>query len=207
MTQKTIDHVQKYIDKVESGELIVGAKIQQAIKRHKADIERSKQDDFKYYYDAKEAQNIIRFISLLPDPKSGQPNKLASFQKFILGMLWGWRKKSDGTRRFKKAYISLARKQGKSLIVSGICLYCLIYERNPKQARQIYATANKKDQARIVFNMVKSQLRALRGQSKAIKKFTKIVQTELSTNDDSFMKALSSDADTLDGLDCFFACF
>ncbi|WP_258082316.1 terminase large subunit [Enterococcus faecium] len=178
-----------------------------AIDRHKKDIERSKRDDFPYYYEPKYTQNIVKFISMLPDPKSGKPNKLALFQKFILGMLWGWRRKKDNTKRFRKAYLSLARKQGKSLIVSGIALYCLIYERNPRQARQIYATANKRDQAKIVFTMVKSQLKALRGKSKAIQKFTKVLQNELTTTDDSFMKPLSADADTLDGLDTLLGIF
>lgn len=202
-----IDHVQKYIDEVENGNILVCEKIQMAIDRHKKDIERSKRDDFPYYYEPNYTQNIVKFISMLPDPKSGKPNKLALFQKFILGMLWGWRRKKDNTKRFRKAYLSLARKQGKSLIVSGIALYCLIYERNPRQARQIYATANKRDQAKIVFNMVKSQLKALRGKSKAIQKFTKVLQNELTTTDDSFMKPLSADADTLDGLDTLLGIF
>ncbi|PHL06523.1 terminase large subunit [Enterococcus faecium] len=202
-----IDHVQKYIDEVENGNILVCEKIQMAIDRHKKDIERSKRDGFPYYYEPKYTQNIVKFISMLPDPKSGKPNKLALFQKFILGMLWGWRRKKDNTKRFRKAYISLARKQGKSLIVSGIALYCLIYERNPRQARQIYATANKRDQAKIVFTMVKSQLKALRGKSKAIQKFTKVLQNELTTTDDSFMKPLSADADTLDGLDTLLGIF
>ncbi|MFS1141238.1 terminase large subunit [Enterococcus hirae] len=202
-----IDHVQKYIDEVENGNILVCEKIQMAIDRHKKDVERSKRDDFPYYYEPKYTQNIVKFISMLPDPKSGKPNKLALFQKFILGMLWGWRRKKDNTKRFRKAYLSLARKQGKSLIVSGIALYCLIYERNPRQARQIYATANKRDQAKIVFTMVKSQLKALRGKSKAIQKFTKVLQNELTTTDDSFMKPLSADADTLDGLDTLLGIF
>ena len=202
-----IDHVQKYIDEVENGNILVCEKIQMAIDRHKKDIERSKRDDFPYYYEPKYTQNIVKFISMLPDPKSGKPNKLALFQKFILGMLWGWRRKKDNTKRFRKAYLSLARKQGKSLIVSGIALYCLIYERNPRQARQIYATANKRDQAKIVFTMVKSQLKALRGKSKTIQKFTKVLQNELTTTDDSFMKPLSADADTLDGLDTLLGIF
>lgn len=202
-----IDHVQKYIDEVEKGNILVCEKIQMAIDRHKKDIERSKRDDFPYYYEPKYTQNIVKFISMLPDPKSGKPNKLALFQKFILGMLWGWRRKKDNTKRFRKAYLSLARKQGKSLIVSGIALYCLIYERNPRQARQIYATANKRDQAKIVFTMVKSQLKSLRGKSKAIQKFTKVLQNELTTTDDSFMKPLSADADTLDGLDTLLGIF
>lgn len=66
-----IDHVQKYIDAVEAGDILVGEKIQQAIDRHKSDIEKSKQDDYPFYYEPKYAKNIVKFISMLPDPKSG----------------------------------------------------------------------------------------------------------------------------------------
>uniref|UniRef100_UPI003D42C66A terminase large subunit n=2 Tax=Brochothrix campestris TaxID=2757 RepID=UPI003D42C66A len=202
-----IDYVQTYIDSVERGEIIVSDKIKKAINRHKRDLLKSESDEFGFYYSVKHTQNIIKFVSMLPDPKTGKPNTLAKFQMFILAQLWGWRKKTDNTRRFKKAYLSLARKQGKSLLVSGIALYCLIYERNPKNARQIYATANKRDQAKIVFNMVKSQLKAIRGQSKAIKKFTRLLKYEITTTDDSSMQPLSADADTLDGLDAMLGIF
>lgn len=198
---QNIDYVQSYIDMIESGEVKVGGKIKAAIKRHKADIERSKDPDYPYYYDPREADAPIMFIEMLPDPKSRKPNKLARFQKFIIGMIYGWRKKKNNTRRFTKAYISVARKNGKSLLVSGIALYELIMGQNPKASRQVYSAANTKDQARIVFNMVKTQLKALRSTSKGIKDFTKVNRLEILCEDESFMKPLSSDASTLDGLD------
>lgn len=202
-----IDHVKTYIECVEKGEIIVGKKIQKAINRHKKDIIRSQNTDWDFHYDVKQTINIIKFISMLPDPKTGKPNKLTKHQKFILAMIWGWRNKSDNTRRFKKVYLSKARKQGKSLLVSGISLYCLLYERNPKKSRQVYSTANTRDQAKIVFKMVKSQLRAIRKNSKGIRNFTKVLQHEIITTDESFMKPLSADAETLDGLDAFLAIF
>lgn len=201
------DYVSEYIEAVENGSIIVSDKIQKAIERHKSDVEKSKNEDYPYYYSVGHTQQIVKFVEMLPDPKTGKPNVLALFQKFILAMLWGWRKKSDNTRRFKKAYLSLARKQGKSLLVSGIALYCLIYERNPRNARQIYATANMRDQAKIVFNMVKSQLKAVRGKSKTVRDFTKVLKYEVTTTDDSFMQPLSADADTLDGLDTMLGIF
>ena len=196
-----IDYVDDYIKAVESGELKVGRKIKLAIQRHKTDLEKSKDPDYPYYYDSKEALLPVQFIEMLPDPKSRKPNKLAKFQKFIIGMIYGWRKKKNNTRRFTKAYISVARKNGKSLLVSGIALYELMMGKNPSASRQVYSAANTKDQARIVFNMVKTQLNALRSTSKSIKKFTKVNRYEILCNDESYMKPLSSDASTLDGLD------
>lgn len=200
------DYVQDYINAVESGEIIVGKKIQQAIDRHKRDLEKSKSDDFPYEFDLGKTRLPLQFISSLPDPKSMKVNEMALFQKVIIQLTFGWVHKT-GFRRFRKVYISLARKQGKSLISAGIALYMLLYERSPRESRQIFTTANKRDQAKIVFSMTKKQLKAIRSKSKAIKKFTKILQTEIKTNDDSFISPLSSDADTLDGLDTLLGIF
>lgn len=201
------DYVQDYINAVESGKIIVGKKIQQAIDRHKRDLEKSKSDDYPYEFDLEKTRLPLQFISSLPDPKSMNVNPLALFQKFVIQLIYGWVHKDTGYRHFRKVYISLARKQGKSLISAGIALYMLLYERSPRESRQIYTTANKRDQAKIVFNMTKKQLKAIRSKSKAIKKFTKILQTEIKTNDDSFISPLSSDADTLDGLDTLLGIF
>ncbi|WP_198015786.1 hypothetical protein [Brochothrix campestris] len=89
-----IDYVQTYIDSVERGEIIVSDKIKKAINRHKRDLLKSESDEFGFYYSVKHTQNIIKFVSMLPDPKTGKPNTLAKFQMFILAQLWGWRKKN-----------------------------------------------------------------------------------------------------------------
>nr|WP_260833022.1 phage terminase family protein [Staphylococcus pseudintermedius] len=52
------------------------------------------------------------------------------FQKFIVGNIYGWRRKGS-FRRYTKAYISMARKQGKSLIVSGMSLNELVFGQYP----------------------------------------------------------------------------
>lgn len=201
------DYVADYITAVESGEIIVGKKIQQAIDRHKRDLEKSKSDDYPFEFDLEKTRLPLQFISSLPDPKSMRVNELASFQQFIIQLIFGWVHKDTGYRRFRKVYISLARKQGKSLISAGVALYMLLYERSPRESRQIYTTAQTRSQAKIVFNMTKKQLKAIRGQSKAIKKFTKILNTEIKTNDDSFISPLSSDFDSLDGLDTLLGVF
>lgn len=215
-----MDYVQDYIDLIDSGyiegrkyivesdyykpikiEVKVGNKIKKAIERHKKDIERSKDPSYPYIYRPEEAIAPVKFMEMLPDPKSRKPMKLATFQKFIIGLLYGWRKKKDNTRRFRKAYISLARKNGKSLIVAGIALYEFLFGKNPVASRQVVAAANTKDQAGIVFRMLKSQLMALRSVSKEVKKRTTVRRYDIESSDESTVKPLSSDADTLDGLD------
>lgn len=182
-------------------EIRVGNKIKKAIERHQREVELSKSSSYPYIYRPEEAIPVVRFMEMLPDPKSRKPMKLATFQKFIIGLLYGWRKKKDNTRRFRKAYISLARKNGKSLIVAGIALYEFLFGKNPVASRQVVAAANTKDQAGIVFRMLKSQLTALRSVSKEVKKRTTVRRYDIEASDESTVKPLSSDADTLDGLD------
>ena len=100
------DYVQEYIGKVESGELLVPKTIIQLIERHKRDLEKG-----LFIYDITEANRVVKFLELLPDLTTGKPTKLASFQKFIIGLMYGWRKE-DGTRRFNEVFITMARKQG-----------------------------------------------------------------------------------------------
>lgn len=195
------DYVKIYIDKVKAGKYPVGKRIQLAIERHERDLERSKDPSFPYEYRPELAEKPIAFIDNLPDPKSNKRVGLADFQKFIIGLIFGWVKKDSGYRRFTKVVISMSRKNGKSLLIAGIALYELLYERSPMASRQIYSTANTKDQASICFRMIKTQLQAVRKKSKKVREFTKVNKYDIETKDDSFCKALASDSSVLDGLD------
>lgn len=101
------DYVQEYIDKVEKKELIVSQTIKQLITRHKKDLEEG-----RFIYNLEEPERVVKFLELLPDLTTGEPTKLASFQKFIIGLMYGWRK-TNGTRRFNEVSITMSRKQGK----------------------------------------------------------------------------------------------
>jgi phage terminase large subunit-like protein len=122
--------------------------------------------------------------------------------------LFGWKHKKTGYRRYKKAYISMARKNGKSVLVGGIALYLLLFGKHPSLDRQIFATANSKDQAKLVYKMITSQLNKLREKSKTIKKRTKMLQNEIqNTYDGSLVKPLSKDVSNKDGLNTLLAIF
>ncbi|MEI2420217.1 terminase large subunit, partial [Arthrospira platensis SPKY2] len=82
-----------------------------------------------------------------------------------------------------------------------IALYEFLFGKNPAASRQVVAAANTKEQAGIVFRMLKSQLMALRSVSKEVKKRTTVRRYDIESSDESTVKPLSSDADTLDGLD------
>ena len=76
----------------------------------------------------------------------GKPLKLASFQKKFIKAIYD---NPHGTRR---AYLSLARKNGKSALTAGILLAHLIGP-EAKQNSQIVSGAMSRDQAALVFNL------------------------------------------------------
>ncbi|MEO1063732.1 MAG: terminase TerL endonuclease subunit [Actinomycetota bacterium] len=79
---------------------------------------------------------------------AGQPFDLLDWQREDLIMpLFGW-VREDGSRRFRKAYVELPKKNGKSTIASGIGLYMLVGDGEP--GAEIYSVATDKDQASIV---------------------------------------------------------
>jgi len=153
-------------------------------------------------FDEKLAKRAVKFIEMLPDPKGGT-HKLAGFQKFIIENIYGWvRKDNHGLRRFHKVFVSMARKQGKTLLIAGIILYEFLFGKNPERSRQIFCTANDKEQAKIAFEMARKQLDQLRAKFPDIKKSTKRVRELLvNLNDDSYVRPLSRDTGAIDGFE------
>lgn len=199
--KKYQDVAYRYAKDVVDGKRIVSKKVYKACLRHIKDLENIPNSDYDYFPDM--AQNPIDFIEILPDVKTGKPYPLAEFQKFIIASLYGWRRKSDKTiRRFRKAMISLARKNGKTILVAGILLYEFLFGRNPAMSRQLFCTANDKTQAKIAFEMARKQLDALRAQDEDVRKATKRVREELrNLVDESYIRPLSRDTGAVDGFE------
>ncbi|PNZ27392.1 terminase [Staphylococcus rostri] len=193
-----IDHTTLYAKKVVSGEVLASRKNIAVAKRHLNDLKNPPED---CYWDVELANKSIRFIEMLPDPKTNEPMPLMSFQKFIVGSLYGWRKKG-GYRRFTKAYISMARKQGKSLIVSGMSLHELLFGQYPKFNRQIYVSSSTYKQAQTIFKMASQQIQLLRSKSKYIRKTTDVRKTDIAHIESvSVFEPLSNNPDAVDGKD------
>ena len=140
--------VTDYADKVLSGEIIAGEHVRNSCKRHKKDLKR---DDI--YFDTDAVKRLEGFfsqvLSLSEGQFEGKPFDLEPCQKFILGSIFGWKRK-DGTRRFRRAFIEMGKGNGKSPLSAGIGLYGLMAD--GENGAQIYAAAAKRDQAMITFN-------------------------------------------------------
>lgn len=198
-----INYAQDYAEKVINGDRIAGKKVILAAKRYLNDLEKVEKDDFPYYYDNERANRVIKFMEILPDPKTMRAYPLADFQRFIIANMYGWWQKDDNSkRRFRKGMLSMARKNGKSILISGIALYEFLMGNSPAYSRQIFCTANDKKQANIVFTMIKKRLNALWSRDGDTKRGTKVNRDLISNLDDySYVRALSKETGTVDGFE------
>ena len=196
-----MDSTTEYAKRIVSGDILASKSIIDACNRHLKDME----SQTEYVWDFSYAEKAISFMEMLPDPKTGKSFPLANFQKFIVGSIYGWRRADNKElRRFKKAVVSVARKNGKSLLISGIILYEFLFGQNPAMSRQLFTGANDKAQASIIFNMCAKQLEALRSRYPEIKKATKKVRDELrNLNDYSYVRPLSRETGGLDGYEMY----
>ncbi|WP_204174255.1 terminase TerL endonuclease subunit [Staphylococcus sp. GDY8P19P] len=196
MTNK--DFVTEYAQKVVNGEILASNKNVKVCQRHLDDLNNK---DLPYDFYVDKANHVIKFLEMLPDPKTSKKMELAGFQKFIVGSLYGWQDE-QGYKRFTKAYISLSRKNGKTLLVSGLGLYEMLMGDDPVNERLIGLSANSRDQAGIAYDMTYAQLSAIRRISPKMKELTKITPSAkeiLNTNDRSKIKAVSNEAANLEG--------
>lgn len=81
--------------------------------------------------------------------KARKPFILERWQKAIIGNLFGWVSKSDGTRRYREAFLLIPRKNGKTPMAAGILLYMLFEDGEP--GAEIYGAASTYKQASLVF--------------------------------------------------------
>lgn len=193
------DYVLKYAKAVLSDEIIACKKIRQACQRELDDRKKIKDKDYPYYFDNELANKVLKVLEILPSP-NGNNIKLALFQKFLVSSLYGWRTKKGNYRRYNKAFISMARKNGKSYLISSLAIVSLLFDDEPKRNRQILFVANSLSQALISFNMARSELNQLAQKSSSLRRRLTIRKKEIYDNlTDSFMIPLPSDAERLDG--------
>lgn len=79
-----------------------------------------------------------------------KPLELLPWQDLLLARpLCGWLRVSDGARRFRRVFVMVAKKNGKSTIASGFGLYFAFGD--GEAGAEVYAAAGDEQQARIVW--------------------------------------------------------
>ncbi|MEN6325800.1 MAG: terminase TerL endonuclease subunit [Syntrophomonas sp.] len=193
-----IDRTTKYAKEVLAGNIVAGELVKKACRRHMDDLKNSKKKSFEFCFDQEYADRAIDFFQFLHHSKgkwANQTIKLELWQCFIVGNIFGWRHKKTKLRRYRTAYQSVARKNGKSTMMGGIGLYGLLADGEP--GAEVYSAATKKDQARIIFDEAKRMVKASPYMAKHVDVFTKNMSVPV-TN--SKFEPLSADVNSMDGL-------
>jgi len=147
-----VELLDKYIAGVVGGSIIVGRHVRAAVERHVQDLERQNTEDFPFRFDRDLADFAISGFPILfrhtIGKHAGDPFVLAPWQAFIVGSLFGW-VDVERRRRFRRCYVTLGRKNGKSTLAAGISILMAAFD--GEEQAQVYIGATKADQAKIVF--------------------------------------------------------
>jgi phage terminase large subunit-like protein len=151
-----------------------------------------------FFYDEARGERVVFFLETYCRHHKGEwgglPLLLEDWQKDVIRQIFGWIR-PDGTRRFRTAYVEIPRKNGKSEIAAGIGLYLTVAD--GEEGAEVYASATKKDQARIVW----SAADAMVTKSPELKRFIRQLKSNLSVpRTSSKFEPLGADSKLLDGL-------
>jgi len=155
-TSEGVSIFNHYVADVLEGRCVVGGHVKNAVARHIKDLERT---DWDFYFDPRPADVAIQMFPLIFKHTIGsehdnKPFNLSPWQAFIVGSIFGWRRKPVGTgrssRRFRVCYVSLGRKNGKSTLAAAIAI--LLCGFDDEAQAQVYIGATRRDQSKIIFD-------------------------------------------------------
>lgn len=165
------DRAEVFAQRVIAGDILACKWVKAACQRHLDDLERvaSRDPDWPYYLDSEEANRVCAIIERMPHVKGdgAKPERTADglvypklvledFESFIVASLFGWLDSVYRLRRFRRAYLEEARKNAKSTLAAAIGLYMLCAD--GEEGPEIYASATKKDQAKIIWEEVACEM-------------------------------------------------
>jgi phage terminase large subunit-like protein len=155
----------QYARDIVDGSIVACKWVKLACERHLGDLDRAGTKDFPYVFDPELAARGCSFKEMLPHvrgkwmrPAPGKSNRirLEPWQVFKNASIWGWVYKKTRLRRFRKAYISVARKNAKTTDAAGDALYLLTADDEPSP--EVYCAANSLDQAMEVFKPARTMV-------------------------------------------------
>lgn len=190
-----MNYIIEYFEKIKAGEYVVSNRVYKQYEKMVNDIYNSN----KYIFDEERALRPIKFIETFCKHSKGEwagkPVILELFQKAYISALFGFIDKETKLRRYKESMFYVARKNGKSTMLSGIAAYMMIADN--EAGAEVYSCATKKDQAKLVFDETLNMINQSPYLSKHIKKRKSDLYFPLTM---SKFQPLGKNSDTLDGL-------
>lgn len=192
----------EYLSMIESGDEVVSQKVRAVYERECAWMD-NPPPEFPYYFDPERGEHHIgfmeRFCRHSKGKMAGTLLRFEPFQKAKMQLVFGWVEKETNLRRFREVDDIRGRKCGKSTETAAVEWDIALND--GENGAEIYCTANKKDQAKIIFN----ECCNMRMQSKALMGVSNKRQSDIYIPDTfSIIQALASDSSTMDGLNTHF---
>ena len=172
--------ISTYTDRVLSDEVVVGKWIRLQVQRSVDDLERVGDPDFPFYFDERKASNAVDFFEHLLKHSigehAGDPFLLEDWQKWFVGQLFGWQREDGRGRRFRQAFFTVGRKNGKSTLAAGLALLMAAVDINPvtnepESRAQVILAATKREQAEKV---ILAEVLRMRHQSPALRDMSRV---------------------------------
>tara|TARA_R100001244_G_scaffold47793_2_gene42611 strand:- start:6766 stop:8448 length:1683 start_codon:yes stop_codon:yes gene_type:complete len=137
--------------------------VRKACQRHLDDRAWEKDKAYLYRFDRDKAEKVCRFLELLPHVAGrwglrAEKLRLEPWQAFLTCCVFGWVHRASGLRRFRKVFLLIPRKNGKSLLAAGWGLW--MFAMDGEFGAQVYSGATSEKQAWEVFSP--ARLMALR---------------------------------------------
>lgn len=188
--------IEAYLDEIKAGKCIVCKRTRRQYERLVDDFHHPKDG---YIFDQARAERPIAFIERFCKHSkgewAGQPLRLELFQKAFISALFGFVDAKTGYRKYRETLFYVARKNGKSVMLSGLALYMLIADQ--EAGAEVYSVASKKDQAKIIYEETYNMVRQSPDLLQVIKKRKSDLYFPLTF---SKFQPLGKNSDTLDGL-------
>ena len=190
----TYNPIREYWQAIQDGREIVSKKIYKTY-RH---VVQQLDNPGEYHYNPAKANHVIEFFENYCHHSKGKLGgklvELELWEKALLATVFGF-VDDEGNRQYRKCVLIVGKKNGKSLLASGVGLYMQLADGEP--GPEVYAVATKRDQAKIIWQEAKRMIR----KSPALLKRVRPLVAEIDSDfNDGVFKPLASDSDTLDGL-------
>ena len=191
----TYNPILEYWQAIQDGREVVSLKVQ---KTYRHVVEQLENSESEFYYSPRRANHVLEFFENYchhsKGKAGGQLVKLELWEKALLATVFGFID-IEGNRQYREAILIVGKKNGKSLLASGVGLYLQLAD--GEAGPEVYAVATKRDQAKIIWQEAKRMVQ----KSPALRKRTRCLAGEVDSDyNDGVFKPLSSDSDTLDGL-------
>lgn len=136
-----------YVEKIKTGEILVS----QRLKKYLTRLQKEMNND-TYFYDTHEANRYFRFaetcIKLGEGDYAGEKMVFTLWEKAFFECLLSFKRKKDGKRRFTDALLLIARKNGKTALMSSFAIYNFFL----KKGSIILCASNDQKQTSILWN-------------------------------------------------------